>query len=698
MKKRFSMQKKLLTIFGLLIFVAGFTLGVIGIRVARRAVTEKVEIHLTDKAIDTAAIIDGRVNSFFQFLEGIARLTEIRSNSLSYQEKTNILIREKELYPIFEELYIVDKFGIQHHSDGNKYNYSKSRWFKEGITGKNFSAEPYIDKTNGNKLFISFAIPVHDDNKNIIGVLGVDVAAYQLTKDIDDIKVAQTGYCYILGRSGNIIAHKNFDLVQNMANNREKAKTDESFASIASFEKIATENTKPSIGYYKYDNTNKIAASAKMKTTDWTVIVNAPVWEFMETVSILRTRMMIIGFSILFVSLALVFFVAFKMVNPIQKVVDALKDIAQGGGDLTVRLPVLGNDEVTDLSEYFNQTIIKIGSSIKLVENSADDMTNIGSDLASNMTETASAVHQISANIDGVKQQVLAQATSVTETAATIEQIIRTIKQLNGNIENQAASVAVSSSAVEQMVSNIASITQTLDKTNDVIKTLAAATEDGKETVAGANSVTSRIAEESGSLLEASNVIQHIASQTNLLAMNAAIEAAHAGEAGKGFAVVADEIRKLAEESSTQGKAITETLKILSGEIDLLSESSKTAEEKFNTIFSLSDQVKNMSQNLMDAMREQENGSREVLTAIRDINTVTHQVNDGSAEMLKGGENVAYEIQKLDKLTRVITDSMNEMAAGAVQISNTVQGVNEISQKNKLSIDNLSNEVKKFKV
>ncbi|MGP1577868.1 MAG: methyl-accepting chemotaxis protein [Treponema sp.] len=386
------------------------------------------------------------------------------------------------------------------------------------------------------------------------------------------------------------------------------------------------------------------------------------------------------------------------VITPIIRTVQLLAGIAQGDGDLTVRLPINGNDEITALSIYFNKTIEKISDSIRTIGANSNTMEEIGSELASNMSETASAINEISANIGGVRQQAITQAASVTEIAATIEEIVRTIKQLNTSIETQAASAAQSSSSVEEMVANIASIGQTLGKTDEVIRSLTTATGDGKAMLVTSNTVTQKIAEESGSLLEASSVIQHIASQTNLLAMNAAIEAAHAGESGKGFAVVADEIRKLAEESSVQGKAITTTLKMLSGEIETLAASSKTVEEKFNTIFNLAEQVKEMSARLTEAMREQEHGSKEVLTAIKSINTVTVEVQAGSEEMLKGGKGVAQEMQKLDGFTRIITESMNEMASGAGQIKNAIQEVNDITQKNKRSIENLAEEVRKFKV
>ena len=697
MKKRFSLRYKLILIFGLLIAAASIVEIVLAVRTARKAVTEKVEAHLIDKATDVAEIIDGRVTALFQFIGGVARMPALRDNSLLFGQRAKLLAKEAENNSKIEYFALCDLEGQRYDPVSGKQTFIGDRnWFKAAVKGTNFISEPLLSRVT-NKLQFILAVPIKDDHNAIIGVLSAAIPGNILSQEIGDIVVGQTGYCYILGLTGTTIAHKNFDLVTSQDNILNNAKTNNELTSLATFTQHALEIDESELGYYEYKGEKFIASYATIKITDWTVILRAPVHEFMGTVKSLRISMIGIGVIILVIALLIVYFVARAMVKPVQTVVSALQNIAQGEGDLTVRLPIHGNDEVTDLSEYFNETIAKIGASIQQVGVNSSTMEEIGNELASNMTETASAVNEISANIDGVKQQAMTQAASVTETAATVEEIVRTIKQLNTSIETQAASVAQSSSSVEEMVANIASIGQTLGKTDEVIKNLTTATGDGKATLVTSNTVTQKIAEESGSLMEASSVIQHIASQTNLLAMNAAIEAAHAGEAGKGFAVVADEIRKLAEESSTQGKTITTTLKTLSGEIETLSASSKTVEEKFNAIFTLAEQVKEMSNRLTEAMREQENGSKEVLIAIKSINTVTVEVQAGSEEMLKGGEGVAEEMQKLDNLTRVITESMNEMASGAVQINNAVQEVSEITQKNKRSIEALASEVSKFK-
>ena len=697
MEKRFSLKNKLVLIFGALIAIGSLVEGLLAVNIARKAVVEKIEVNLTDKAGDVAEIIDGRISAFFQFLDGLARMPEIRDDSIPLIEKMRLLHKEAQANSTIRLLYIADTKGTIHDLDGTISVCDTTKWFQEGMLGNESMTEPYTDKAN--KAFVStYSVPVYDDNKKLIGVIGADIDGLWLSEQIKDITVGKTGYTFIVGKGGTNIAHPNTDLVTQMWNTIEKSRTDTSMQSTAEFEKTAMSSEKSSVGFYNYKGVNKIASYAKMKTTGWTVIINAPVGEFMDTMNALRASMFAIGGIILVIAVIVVYLVAQAMVKPIQTTVAALKNIAQGEGDLTVRLPIHGNDEIADLSSYFNETIAKIGAAIKNVDQNANVMQSIGDTLSADMTETASAINEISSNIDGVKQQALTQAASVTETAGTIEEIIRTIENLNGSIETQSSSVVQSSAAVEEMVANIASITNSLEKSDNMVKQLAAATSEGKSTLLTSNTVTQKIADESGGLIEASSVIQNIASQTNLLAMNAAIEAAHAGEAGKGFAVVADEIRKLAEESSMQGKTITDTLKKLSDDINGLSESSKIVEEKFNAIFQLSENVRGMSAELTAAMREQENGSREVLSAIKNISSVTVEVKNGSEEMLVGGKGVAEEMRKLDGLTAVIKDSMNEMAAGVQQINNAVQEVNDLARKNKDSIEGLAEEVGKFKV
>ena len=223
-------------------------------------------------------------------------------------------------------------------------------------------------------------------------------------------------------------------------------------------------------------------------------------------------------------------------------------------------------------------------------------------------------------------------------------------------------------------------------------------TREGKNGANTANSVVKQIAERSDALLEASLIIQNIASQTNLLAMNAAIEAAHAGETGKGFAVVADEIRKLAEESNAQGKQIGGVLKESIEIIRTLIAAGNGAEQTFDKVYELATRISDQEDFITRSMQDQMNANKEVLAAIKDINITTNTVQAGSSGMLSGSGEVAQEMNKLDGLTQVITNSMDEMSAGAIQINNAVVEVNDLVQKNKESIEILANKVKEFTI
>ena len=694
--KQFSIRYKIVLVFGLLIAVATITEATLALLKARQAVRTRVGLHLIGKANDTANIINGKLDSFFQFMEGISGMHQLTDPSFSIADRLALLEQETKHCKWILDLQVSDPNGDAHTYSG-VVNDFKTTWFQTAINGGKAFSEPFKSAFDNSMVSI-ISLPLFGDGKKIIGTLNAVIDGFEISKNVKDIVVGKTGECYVVDSRGTIIAHKDSELVKNGFNPIEESKTNPEYLSLADFIQKVLTSEKSQVEYYTYKGVSYITSYASLNMNGWKVVIRAPVNEFMGTVNTLRFSMIIVGIIILTITATITYFIAYKMVAPVKLTVSALKDIVQGEGDLTLRLPVKGNDEITDLSEYFNEMISKIGTSVRGINEHTKVMERIGETLSSDMTETASAINEVSSNIDGVKQQALTQAASVTETAGTIEEIIRTIENLNGSIESQSSSVAQSSAAVEEMVANIASITQSLEKSDNMVKALAAATSEGKATLLTSNTVTQKIADESGGLIEASSVIQNIASQTNLLAMNAAIEAAHAGEAGKGFAVVADEIRKLAEESSAQGKTITDTLKKLSDDIKGLSDSSKIVEEKFNAIFQLSENVRGMSAELTAAMREQENGSREVLAAIKNISSVTVEVKSGSEEMLVGGKGVANEMRKLDQLTAVIKDSMNEMAAGVQQINRAVQEVNSLARKNKDSIEGMAEEVGKFKV
>ncbi|UTC84096.1 cache domain-containing protein [Treponema denticola] len=172
-----------------------------------------MELHLKDKAIDTAEILDGRTNSFFQFLEGIARMPIFHDTDASYADKVAAIQREVAFNKSLHDAALITKDGFLIDKDNRKMPVSDTKWFKTAIQGNRAVTEPFTSVTDG-ELVITFAIPIYDDNNEIINVLAAVTLASLLSDQIDDIVIGKTGECYILGEEGSIIAHKKFDLVK----------------------------------------------------------------------------------------------------------------------------------------------------------------------------------------------------------------------------------------------------------------------------------------------------------------------------------------------------------------------------------------------------------------------------------------------------------------------------------------------------
>jgi len=432
--------------------------------------------------------------------------------------------------------------------------------------------------------------------------------------------------------------------------------------------------------------------------TNWSVMVGSVESYIMKEVNDMRNFVLMIAGVVIVVAVVIIYLVLSNTTAPIVKVADTLRDISEGEGDLTKSVVVHTDDEVGDLAKFFNKTIAKIKGLVLLIKQQAGLLSDIGNDLSSNMTETAAAINEITSNIQSIKSRVINQSASVTQTNATMEQVIVNIDKLNGHVENQSRNVSQASSAIEEMVANISSVTNTLINNSANVKTLQEASAVGKTGLQEVAANIKEIAHESEGLLEINAVMENIASQTNLLSMNAAIEAAHAGEAGKGFAVVAGEIRKLAESSGEQSKTIGLVLKKISESIKKITSSTDNVLHRFEAIDSSVKTVSDQEENIRNSMEEQGEGSKQVLQSVSSLNDLTRQVKGGSEEMLNGSQEVMNESRNLEKVTQEITGGMNEMATGSEQINIAINNVNDMTGKNREAIDDLLREVSRFKV
>ena len=384
------------------------------------------------------------------------------------------------------------------------------------------------------------------------------------------------------------------------------------------------------------------------------------------------------------------------MMRSLEEMHDTMEKIAEGSGDLTAHIDINGDDEIAEIATSFNRFIGSLHSMITRVNDSSSMLEDVVEALNKNTASILVDVSAITGDIGNLNATAEEQSASVTETSATVSQIAENIDALNSQIEGQSAAVTQSAASVHQMVSNIAAISGNLTKAAVSFGELTGTASEGRESIGAVQDLVLKLTRQSDSLLEANSVIDNIASQTNLLAMNAAIEAAHAGESGKGFAVVAEEIRKLAEDSSEQSRAIAAGLKATIDSIKTIASATNAADGAFDSVAAKISAVTALVNEIDRALTEQNIGNRQVLEALENIEFVTEKIRGGANEMNAGTEMILKEVMRLLSVSQVVHDSSFSIAKSAETISNEVAVIVENSSANKEAVGVLVDITSKF--
>lgn len=519
-------------------------------------------------------------------------------------------------------------------------------WYGCITEKKTVLTEPYVDSSTG-KLILSAASPVFDDaTGEVLGAVGMDIALDHMTQIMSEYKIGRKGYMLLLSENGTFLYHPQTDIIQKNIND----------VNVSENVRNAIASKTDAFLKYKVDGLTKYGSLQCAGDTGYVVLSNMPMSEYYSILIIMVIALIIIfAAGIVMITLSIKKSAA-KLTKPILELNHTAQQLADG--NLDVDIHITSEDEIGELGSSFQKTVDRLKEYIAYIDETAQVLSQIADgklridlkyDYVGEFQKIKTALLNIS---DSMNQVMVGINESAEQVSVGASELASASQMLAEGAQEQAASIEEISATTTTMADQVESSRKDAETSAQATAQAASMIEENQEKMKLMIDAMNKIQETSRQVVGIIQTIEEIASQTNLLSLNASIEAARAGEAGKGFAVVADEIGKLAQESSKAANNTRELIEISMEEINKGNAIANGAMDSLRESVSAVNNVNEMIQNTAGVAAIQAESMRQLQIGIEEI---THSIQDNSAasqETSATSEELASQAELLNRMVQ----------------------------------------------